>query len=123
MDQGSPRLHLRVSRWVWERDGGRLDLLFTDMVMPEGLSGLELPKRLRHIRQGLRTIIARGYNEETVVTADTSEVTYLPPRRSASVCSRQCGGPPRIRKQRAATSMGAFPHNPRSPRRPNPRAG
>ena len=51
---------------IWKREGGAFDLLFTDMVMPEGISGAELCSRLREDAAGLRTIITSGYSAEIV---------------------------------------------------------
>jgi CheY-like chemotaxis protein len=39
-------------------------LLITDMVMPNGISGLELVERVRILKPGLRAIVASGYSEE-----------------------------------------------------------
>ena len=65
---------------VWEQEGGSFDLLFTDMVMPEGLSGLDLCSRLRQAKAGLRTIIASGYSAEIVDDENVAkqDVRYLP---------------------------------------------
>ena len=64
---------------VWEKEGGSFDLLFTDMVMPEGMSGLDLCVRLREIKTGLRTIIASGYSADIVNDDDVAkhDVRYL----------------------------------------------
>jgi CheY-like chemotaxis protein len=40
---------------------GTIELLFTDMVMPGGISGLELARRAREIRPGIKVIFASGY--------------------------------------------------------------
>ena len=64
---------------VWAQQDGQFDLVFTDMVMPEGLSGLELHQQLRLLRPDLRTIIVSGYTAE-VLDHDTlvrQGVTYL----------------------------------------------
>ena len=42
-----------------EREGGHVDVLFTDVNMPE-LDGIELAKRVRAIRPGLPIIYASG---------------------------------------------------------------
>ncbi len=51
---------------LWQTARDRVDLLFTDMVMPEGVSGLELAQRLRESKPGLKVILASGYSSELV---------------------------------------------------------
>ena len=52
----------------WKEEPGPINLLLTDMVMPGGLSGLELARRLRRDRPDLPVIIASGYSEEMAVS-------------------------------------------------------
>jgi len=40
----------------------RIDLLFTDLVMPGGMSGIELARQAQAIRPGLRVLLATGYS-------------------------------------------------------------
>jgi PAS domain S-box-containing protein len=47
---------------LWEETDKRPDLLLTDMVMPRGISGLELIKRLRHSQPSLKAILSTGYS-------------------------------------------------------------
>ena len=49
---------------LWERHREQIDLLFTDMVMPEGVTGLELAEKLRHEKPKLKVIISSGYSTE-----------------------------------------------------------
>jgi CheY-like chemotaxis protein len=49
---------------LWERSGKTYNLLFTDMVMPGGVSGLDLARRLRAEDRNLPVIIASGYSQE-----------------------------------------------------------
>ena len=49
---------------VWRWHGPRISLLFTDLVMPDGLSGAELATRLRSEKPSLRVILTSGYMNE-----------------------------------------------------------
>ncbi len=49
---------------LWELHGTMVDLLFTDMIMPEGMTGLELANRLQALKPGLPAIISSGYSDE-----------------------------------------------------------
>jgi PAS domain S-box-containing protein len=49
---------------VWEERGGAVDLLVSDMVMPEGLTGIDLADRLREISPRLQVVITSGYSAE-----------------------------------------------------------
>jgi two-component system, cell cycle sensor histidine kinase and response regulator CckA len=46
----------------WDQHRLEIALLFTDMVMPEGMTGLDLAKRLREANGGLKVIISSGYS-------------------------------------------------------------
>jgi PAS domain S-box-containing protein len=64
---------------VWQQHQGQIDLLFTDMIMPEGLTGLELTERLRAAKPGLKAIISSGYSAEIAQkdAIDKAGVIYL----------------------------------------------
>jgi two-component system cell cycle sensor histidine kinase/response regulator CckA len=64
---------------IWERERGNFDLLFTDMVMPGGLSGLDLCSRLRERKAGLKAVVSSGYSAEMVddKKAIGRNITYL----------------------------------------------
>jgi two-component system, cell cycle sensor histidine kinase and response regulator CckA len=49
---------------IWEQEKNNVALLFSDMVMPGGMSGLELAERLRAEKQGLKIVITSGYSRE-----------------------------------------------------------
>jgi CheY-like chemotaxis protein len=49
---------------LWEEKQGAVDLLLTDMVMPEGISGIELARRMRESKPSLKVILASGYSLE-----------------------------------------------------------
>jgi len=51
---------------IWERESINIDLLLTDMVMPEGMSGKDLAARLRLQRADLKVICMSGYSVEDI---------------------------------------------------------
>ncbi|MDP6831797.1 MAG: PAS domain S-box protein [Alphaproteobacteria bacterium] len=54
-------------------NGVAVDLLFTDVVMPGGLSGLDLARRARTRWPELKVLYATGYSEEVVADAGQPE--------------------------------------------------
>lgn len=50
----------------WQDAAGQVDLLFTDVVMPGGLSGIDLAESLRRSKPGLRVVMASGYSPDLV---------------------------------------------------------
>ena len=46
---------------VWRQHSDEVDLLITDIVMPDGMNGVELAERLRHGRPTLKVIYTSGY--------------------------------------------------------------
>jgi CheY-like chemotaxis protein len=49
---------------VWAKHGRAIALLISDVVMPGGLTGLELANRLRVEQPALRIILASGYSQD-----------------------------------------------------------
>jgi len=49
---------------LWKAHGHEIDLLLTDVVMPEGVSGHELATRLQRERPGLKVVYTSGYAAE-----------------------------------------------------------
>ena len=47
---------------VWRNSGREIDLLLTDMVMPEGISGVDLAERLMSDRPDLKIVFTSGYS-------------------------------------------------------------
>jgi len=65
---------------LWQTQGQGVDLVLTDMVMPEGVTGLELTERMQALKPGLKVIIASGYSTEIVQAGVPAKagVVYLP---------------------------------------------
>ena len=51
---------------VWGRHSSRIDLLLTDMVMPDDMSGPELAAKLRAEKPDLAVIFTSGFSPEMV---------------------------------------------------------
>ena len=53
---------------VWKQGANRFDLLLTDIVMPEGVTGLELAQQLLADQPRLKVILSSGYSSELMNT-------------------------------------------------------
>lgn len=79
---------------VWEGSNGRIDLLLTDMVMPEGMSGRELAEELKARKPDLKIIYTSGYSSDVmggdIGLCDTMflQKPYAPPLLAKTV--REC---------------------------------
>ncbi len=77
---------------LWDRHGAEVDLLLTDMVMPEGLTGMDLVANLRAKKPSLKAIISSGYGVEGPRLHD-ADIAYLPkPYEARELCRtvRRC---------------------------------
>jgi CheY-like chemotaxis protein len=54
----------RTALKLWQEHGSQIDLLFSDMMMPEGITGLDLAEMLKKEKPDLKVIISSGYNME-----------------------------------------------------------
>jgi len=64
---------------IWRQHGERIDLLLTDMVMPEGIDGRELADRLTAEKPTLKVVYTSGYSPEAVAKGHRFErANFLP---------------------------------------------
>jgi CheY-like chemotaxis protein len=49
---------------IWRDNDGKFDLLITDVVMPNGYTGVELARTLRHREPNLKVILMTGYSSD-----------------------------------------------------------
>ena len=65
---------------VWEKKSKEIDLLLTDVVMPGGLTGIELADKLLKKRPGLKVLLTSGYHREAIETGDPAlkKMAFLP---------------------------------------------
>ena len=50
--------------------GTPIDILFTDIVMPNGMNGIELAREARQLRPEIRVLLASGYSRERLEARD-----------------------------------------------------
>jgi len=63
---------------VWDKHQGKLDLLLTDIIMPEGMNGRELAAELKKRNPSLKVIYTSGYSPEVIGKEfERSETTFL----------------------------------------------
>ena len=51
---------------VWQQHQDRIQLLLTDIIMPDGMNGYELAQQLQIARPGLKVVYTSGYSGEVV---------------------------------------------------------
>jgi signal transduction histidine kinase/HAMP domain-containing protein/ActR/RegA family two-component response regulator len=54
---------------VWDRHQAAIDLVLTDVVMPEGISGMDLAHKLMATKPSLKVVFASGYSMDNLDTA------------------------------------------------------
>jgi CheY-like chemotaxis protein len=51
---------------LWAKKKDKIDLLLTDLVMPDGISGLELGRKLAAQKPSLKVVYTSGYNSDVL---------------------------------------------------------
>jgi len=59
----------REALLVWENHQAAIDLVLTDVVMPEGISGMDLAQKLLATKPKLKIVFASGYSMDNLDTA------------------------------------------------------
>ncbi|HWY77991.1 MAG TPA: ATP-binding protein [Verrucomicrobiae bacterium] len=80
---------------VWQRHQGAIDLLLTDMIMPDGLSGKDLAESLLANKPKLKVIFTSGYNVDEInadvgTTAGTKFLQKPYSRSTLALAVREC---------------------------------
>ena len=83
------------ARQIWGQEARSIDLLLTDMVMPGGVTGLELVEELRLEKPGLKAVLASGYSSQLLSSdvALSKNLSFLKKPFSAKTLAatvRQC---------------------------------
>ena len=85
--------------------GEQIDLLFSDVVMPGGCNGVELARRARIMRPGLKVLLSSGYvGEAAAMAADAFELIDKPyePAALAARLAQLLAAPAAARPRRNA---------------------
>jgi len=56
----------REALQIWQQHRTAIQLLLTDMKMPEGVSGMELAERMLAEQPGLHVIFTSGYSDDVI---------------------------------------------------------
>jgi two-component system, cell cycle sensor histidine kinase and response regulator CckA len=80
---------------LWQEHHAKIELLFTDMVMPDPMTGMDLARRLKEKKGSLKVIISSGYSADLGgrYPIDGDDIIYLPkPYQAAALAEvvRRC---------------------------------
>jgi PAS domain S-box-containing protein len=65
---------------VWRNSKRKIDLLLTDIVMPDGMSGINLAEKLLKEAGGIRVVLTSGYTDERLELSSLKldDINFLP---------------------------------------------
>ena len=66
VDRADLKIPILQALKLWETEKNRIDLLLTDLMMPEGMTGLELGRKLTSEKPSLKTVYASGYSSDVM---------------------------------------------------------
>jgi len=78
---------------IWRERRKQIDLLLTDLIMPDAVSGLDLARRLQDEQPGLKVLLTSGYSADVMLDGVASNFRFLPKpysQRSLTEAVRQC---------------------------------
>ncbi|HEY1172126.1 MAG TPA: response regulator [Verrucomicrobiae bacterium] len=84
---------------VWKKEKERIELLLTDMVMPEGMTGHELAETVRQDKPKLPVVLSTGYSPDTLSEQNLGEIGIhflskpYSPNQLADILRRALGKP------------------------------
>jgi DNA-binding LytR/AlgR family response regulator len=70
------------------QSSAELDMLFSDVVMPGGISGVSLARTARELRPDLAVLLSSGFVGETAALADIEFPLLDKPYETATLASR-----------------------------------
>lgn len=71
------------------QDSDDIDYIFSDVVMPRGINGIELAEKAREIRPSIKVLLASGYPFEKLDTNGIEESSFISkPYRTAQLLEK-----------------------------------
>lgn len=70
------------------RRGEKVDLVFSDIVMPDGMNGIEMAAEISHFRPELPILLATGYSDSFKEGETQGLPILVKPYRAADLCNR-----------------------------------
>ena len=70
------------------RRGEKVDLVFSDIVMPDGMNGIEMAAEIAHIRPGLPILLTTGYSSSLEQAEAQGFPILAKPYRANDLCDR-----------------------------------
>jgi CheY-like chemotaxis protein len=87
-------------------DGRSVDLIFSDIMMPGGMNGVELAREIRNRRSNVPVLLTSGYSEGAVHDAEAAGIRILPKpfqiaELAAALDAARSNAPPEAKARRS----------------------